>query len=500
MKKTLNGFTIAIFIACVAVIAVLLTGTWENFFGANQQEQHSARIIIPQNIAGTDGEADFAGRFSMEENLNTKIPLEEGEVVVSVLTRVGLNPHEEQFVAFRRSTEIAGPIYITLIRFDEAGMGYKRLWSAPTAASQAGTVSLFSMDLVGDRNSSIIITGMNGRNEHTMTVFRQNPQSASDQPFVRIAALQADSPITINEIPRSAAYHHGMANGESFTITAFRHDNDSDNILDQFEITYAFNPASQRFEQDRVARISGLQVEQRRARELLSGRPGVFEGFIHGLWYFTNPAGDTRQYMYFDTVRREIVFFDNIAKQTFHWQRSMPTRQGLYITSQSNSVRTLTRFINIELESLDSIRVRVNENVRIRIMVDSPWNGSYGRAGLRLTEERELPLNPNIDAVFDSPWGSLRFCGSGEYTISSADNFISGRYVFFTINGYRLLELRPEQAFENRGGERNGRMVFRVDTLDENSLLLSRIRIGASGIHDLQEMPVLLTLKEWAGG
>ena len=497
MRKTFTGLTIAIFTICALVIAALLTGTWEQFFASYTPQRRAARIIIPQGVPGTDTEISLMQRRELEESLSPKIPLEEGEIVISILNRINeANSKEEQFVVFRRSAEPAGAVFITHIVFDEASRRYIRSWDAPTAATQAGTVLLFTMDIIGDRNNCIVVTGMNNRNEHTMTIFRQ-PDPAG--PFARIAEFQADGSIVINETSRTAA-QQGTAVGESFTITAFRQDTASYNIMDQLEVTYIFNPASQQFEQNRIARIPGFQIEQRRVRELLSGRPRVFEDFLHGLWYFTTPDGavDITKYLYFDTVQREIIFFGNDTQQSFRWQTSSPTRQGLYVTSQSNSIYTLRRFVDIELESLDSIRLRVNENVRMRIMASAPWDGSYRRACIQFAQERETPLQPDIDAVFDSPWGRLRFYNSGEYTISSAGTLTRGRYVFFRLNGYNLLELRPEEDFENRG-ERNGpasRMSFRVENVGANSLRLLRVRIGSSGIHDLHETPILLTSME----
>jgi hypothetical protein len=330
---------------------------------------------------------------------------------------------------------------------------------------------------------------MNSRNEHTMTIFQRTVQGpASNVRFTKIAELEIDGSIIIQETPRSLAYQQGIAIGQSYTIIAYSYDNSSDNILDQLEIGFTFNTVSGQYEQSSITRIPGSQIEQRRIRELLSGIPGVFENFIHDLWYFVSPQGthDSRQYMYFNPVAKEVIFFDDDSLQVFNWLGSTSTRYGMYIRSQNISISTLRRAINIELESLDSIRLRVTEDVQLKIAVSESWDGSYRRAGTRTVQEKPPSVRPAINSTYDSYWGRIRFNDLGEYTITSGGEVTRGRYVFFTIDENELLELRPEQGSDNR-------MVFRYNTIGDSSLSLSSVRLGAMGVHDMLDMPVILT-------
>jgi len=278
-----------------------------------------------------------------------------------------------------------------------------------------------------------------------------------------------------------------LTKGQSFNIAVYGHDSTSANILDQIETIYAFNSANERYEQINVSRIPGSQIEQRRLRELLSGAPGVFEKFINDLWYYISPQGtiDTKQYIYFDPAKKEIVFFGDEAQQVFTWQSSTPSRLGLNIRSQNISISTLMRLIEVELESLDSIRLHVIEDVRLRIVAGTSWDGSYRRAGSANFKETLTQLKPTIDAVYDSSWGRVQLNNSGEYTITSASNVKKGRYIFYRINDNDLLELRPE------GGD-DSRLVYKTEAV-AGVLILSRVRVGINGVQDLLEPPVTLT-------
>jgi hypothetical protein len=86
------------------------------------------------------------------------------------------------------------------------------------------------------------------------------------------------------------------------------------------------------------------------------------------------------QYIYFDTAGRELIFYDKSTQQVYTWLSSTSTRYGLYISSQNISVATLRRVMDIELESIDSIRVKVFEDVRMKIGLNAPWDGSYRKS------------------------------------------------------------------------------------------------------------------------
>jgi len=490
MRRALTAFFVAVAVLCVVVIVLLATGAAGRFFFPHHEERPRTRLVLPPENPG-ESNASPQERIAWEENINPKVPLDEGEIVISVLNlEIGDDSAGEQIVAFRRTAETVGPVYITYIRFNPRTREYRRHWSESTAATQSATVSLYAADLIGDRNACVIVTGMNSSNEHTLTVFRRDTRLGVDAPFNKIAQIQIDGSIVIIETARSLAYQQGITSGESFTIAAYGQDSSSANILDQIETIYAFNPATGRYQQTRTARIPGSQIEQQRLRELLSGESGVFESFIHDLWYYVSPQGtlDQRQYVYFDTERREIIFFGDETQQSFAWQRSTPTRYGIYVICQNISISTLRRFVDIELESLDSIRIRVSEDVRLKITVSASWDGSYRRAGAISPAEKEPTLRPGIDAVYESPWGRIRFHKTGDYTIAGREE--KGRYVFFTANGQELLELRPDDAAGRTPAER---MCYLVEPIGNNAFSLLRVRVSAGSVQALHESQIILS-------
>ena len=487
MKKTFLGFSIGIALIAVSVIIFLATGSWEKYFEKEEEEEViRTKIVTPQeetaySISGQTGQLPLTG------NLDTKVPMEVTEIVIAVLNKEneqGLS--EEQFAVYRNASDMS-TVYLTFLDYDASIRAYKRMWDIPILATRAETISIYSQDLIGDRNNCIVITGMNAQNEYTMTIFRR---ALGQRNYRKIAELQIAGSIVIREASRTLAYQQGISRGRSYDIATHGHDPRSTNLLDQIETIYSYNSGSQQYEQSSVTRIPGSQLEQRRLRELLSGAPGVFENFIQGLWYYVSPRGtiDTKQYLSFDPAGKEVIFYGDEAIQIFNWQTSTPTRYGLYIRSQNNSISTLLRFIDIELESMDRLKIRVTEDVRLKITISTTWDGSYRRASASTAAGSETQqVLEAADALYDSSWGRLQFNSTGEYTITQSGNTRKGRYVFFKVDEKDLLEMRPDDASES-----NTRMLYKIDNV-AGVRILSRVRLGTNGIQDLLEPPITLT-------
>ncbi|GHT98620.1 hypothetical protein FACS1894142_5190 [Spirochaetia bacterium] len=349
----------------------------------------------------------------------------------------------------------------------------------------------------------MLVSGMNAREEHTLTVFRKNSGQPDEPPLTKIAELVIDGSISVQEGERTQAYQLGMTRGQSFDITAVGRDPESSNIMDQVEMTYTYNPVNDRYEVRNTVRVPGSQIEQQRLRELLSGNSGVFEGFIEGLWYYVSPQGtiDNRQYIYFDPLGKELIFYADETQQVFTWQSSSPTRYGLYVASQNISVTTLRRFLNIELESLDSIRVKVQEDVRLPINISDSWDGSYRKASNveNRSAKAEITVTPYLDAVYDGSLGKIVFSGDGTYELFTDGASLKGKYAFFMLDDRELLELRPSSLPADGSASGSPRETYLVDRPVQDQeraqeVTLVRVRLGTRGIQELHETAISLVL------
>jgi hypothetical protein len=524
-RQIIKIITLIAFIVVALVIAAIIFIP-EIVFSPQDNEMPQTRVIIPRTLSASEMSVTESNseRMAYEDSMMSKIAMNEGEYLLAVITQnFDEDPQEEQILAYRKPVEADGPVYAAYIDFDDQSASYTRVWDTPTAVTKAGTLNIYTDDLIGDRSLCLVIMGMNSADEQTLTVFRKNPnqQNSStgsaaanqnqvlinnldanaNEVFVKISELSIDGSIVIQETPRSTAYQIMFSPGESYSISSYGRDYDSANIMDQIETKYSYNPVNGLYERSGAARIPGTQIEQRQVRELLNGSAEKFESFINGLWYLVSPQGslNSNQFIYFDPEKREIIFYGEDTYQVFIWETSTPTRLGLQIGSQNSSVSTLRRTITIELASLETIRLSVYEDVRLKIGVSTPWNGGYRKANIADAPVRaeETPIIPHFDAVYDGFIGKITFSKEGDYQLSNNGNLQTGKYAFFKIDGTELLELRPQNVANiERDLYRIERAAEAESVSSAEELSLRRVMIGTKGITELHEAAITLTKEQ----
>jgi hypothetical protein len=483
-RRNFKVFTILVFFLTAVGIAVLLFLPKDLFFPASGGVSQT-RVVIPQNTGLGGGSPELLDNQNLGEVSAARVSFAENESVISIVTRdFDGDSVEEQIIAYRNLQEIDTPIFITYVGPDEKTGEYSRIWTAVTATTRPNSLILYIEDLVGDGGFCVLASGMNGAGEQTLTVFRKNglvPGSDSEEVFGKIAEFIIEGSIAVQELRRSRDYQEP---GQSLAISTYGRDYESSNMLDQIETTYTYNPVNGLYEQSRMVKIPGRQIEQRRVSELLNS-PGSFEEFIDGLWSHTMDDGQN-QYVYFNTANSEVIFYINNTEEIFSWQESNPTRYGLHIIGRNISLAKLRCTINIELESLDSIRLRVFRDAYLRTGSGVVWDGSYRKVQTIKTAVDEKRTTPYMEGSYRDEDGGITFSKDGSYELAGTDveTTQKGKYVFFNIGDEEFLELRPTEP------EGLARITFRISRNTE-SITLTRIRIGTRGIQEL-ELPVTL--------
>ncbi|MDR1929509.1 MAG: pallilysin-related adhesin [Treponema sp.] len=493
-KRNFMVITILVFTLTAAGIGALILLP-NDIFSPETRETHQTKVVIPRAMGG--GASPGEGRDGQNSEANVSmIDFKEGESVISVLNRdFDGDAGDEQIIAYRNQREVDTPVFITYVDFDVNDGQNKRIWTAPTAATRPGTLILYSEDLIGDGGVCVLAAGMNGSGEQTLTVFRKNgfPEpELNGEPFSKIAEFIIEGSITVQE-----RNYRNQGEGKSLSIATYGRDYDSENLLDQIEVTYTYNRVNGLYEQAGAVKIPGSQIEQRRLQELLSGEPGQFEEFITGLWYLVSDSKS--QYVYFNTENREMIFYSNDSEEVFSWQDANPTRYGLHIIGKNNSLTKLRRTVNIELQSLESIRLRVFQDIYLRSGPGTVWDGSYQRVKSASRPETVRNVPPHQAGVYKGAEGQISLYRDGSYEMVSGEgisaNIERGKYVFFNMENQEILELRPEIPQEGKDPVKPRRETFKVNRIEndgEETLTLIQVQMGTRGIQELHEAPVSL--------
>ncbi|MDR2491692.1 MAG: pallilysin-related adhesin [Spirochaetaceae bacterium] len=498
MKRSTLILTLVAFGCTAAMISALIFSPLQILQHLKKERPNLRSTGAPDDFAGVD----LTNLRTFKASAEPLVGLENGELVVAVLSEdFDGDGMEEQIIAYRNFGASGGAVqasqvHITFVDYNMETGEYGRIYNDRTPSTRPGTVALYTQDLIGDHRGCIIVSGMNENEEKTMSVYRWT--SGADKPVAKIAEIVTDGSISILDTERPDAYMQGLTSGQSYAIQVRSSDPASRSGLDQIETTWTYNGAKGVYEKRGDVRLPGARIDTRAVRELLGGSSARFEQFVGGLWYHVSQSGtvDSDQYIYFDTESREIIFYGDNTQQVYTWRNSSTTRFGIYISSQNILVPTMNRIIDLELESADSIRVRVFEDVRMRIQVSAPWDGSYRKANIAANKnKRPAKVTTFISGIYDCAFGRIRFSADGTYDITQAGISQNGAYSFFMLGDVELFEIRPKMQPEEKNTRTSlpaGQETYRVERAEDGSFKLIRVRIGTQGISEYHEVPVIL--------
>jgi len=199
-----------------------------HLFFSGESEINQTRVVIPQNVGSGGNPSGLQENQNLEEGSAARVTFDEGVAVISIIARdFDQDSEEEQIIAYRNVQEIDTPIYLTYADETAPGSGYQRVWTAPTAATRASTLILYSEDLIGDGGICVLASGMNGAGEQTLTVFRKvltganAAEAETAEPFTKIAEFIIEGSIAVQEVRGTADY---QAAAQSLTIFTFGRD------------------------------------------------------------------------------------------------------------------------------------------------------------------------------------------------------------------------------------------------------------------------------------
>lgn len=423
------------------------------------------------------------------------------EIILDVATlNLDQDEGDEQVLTVRKTDRAEGRLSVVVADYVPQRRGWVRAWEGETLATKPTTFSIQAKDVLGDHSLALVCTGMNESNEQTITIFRRSGNEEG-LTFELACAVAADA-VAIDEIERSEGYQLGQTEGESWPVLSYARDKDSQNLLDQVKTIYRWDPQKKNYLVAATVRIPGAQVERDMAAKILTGSGEDFEKFLQGVWYAsaTGPSDPGAKLLVFDRASGKITFYSQEAQEVFTWNESNPTRYGLYISSQNESVSTLRRLMNIELTGADSISVRVFEDIQMKVDVEDRWDGSYrklpagGSSGVARGATGHAEPAFKLEGPYRAADGSEIVFARPRYSLRSGDKLERGSYNAYTLGGAAVLELTAVQ--EN--GLRASRRTYRVEFSEQKTgrslvrkLILAPARAAIDGLELLQEPSIV---------
>jgi hypothetical protein len=427
------------------------------------------------------------------------------EVILEVAT-INLDQDEgdEQILTVRKIDRAVTSLSIVVADYLPQRKTWIRSWEGEILVTKLTTLSIQVKDLIGDHNLNIVCTGIDDRDEQTITIFRRSPGSAF-LTYDTICSIAADA-VTIAELERSEGYQLGQTNGESWPVLANSRDKSSQNILDQIQTRWIWDYRRGLYIQSGIEHIPGAVITREKSAKVLTGSAQDFEAFLQGIWYDTakGPLDPGSRLIVFDRGGATITFFSSESQEVFHWNDSHPTRYGIYVGSQNESVQNLRRLMDIELSGGDSISVRIFEDLQMKVDAEDRWDGNYRKLPESMKDPFTRPMagRPGpafrLDGVYRSAEGTELKFSAPRYILNSKNLNEKGGYAAYKLGQNTVLELRAIRD----DGVTVIRRTFRASYSETKSgkettrrLVLAPARAAITGLELLEEPSMVLLQK-----
>lgn len=493
---------ILFFIALAGLFIWLLVN--RSVLSFSHEAKKTAKTIVPaEKGADQEKSLQYGETASYDESRTMPlIPLENEESFLQALS-IDLNQDSvaDQVCAVKTISE---PNIFLVPGLQNPLTGeYARLQPIRTGITQARTLLMYAADIIGDRSTCLIFSGMTADNMQLLAVYLPSVERDGKTALTAIADLRSDGPITVREIPRSDAYNLGVTNGESYPIITYNSDPDAPETLDQIERVYHWDKRLKRYEQVSESRITGKRLESKMVSQLHGGSIESFENYLTGLWYMPASTGTKGpRYLFFDTPMKEIIFQGEITEEVFIREAGTPRRYGAFLTTRNRSISSIRRLIDIELTGIDEIRIKILEDVKLKIGVASDWDGVYRKMSVTPSSSKDATdgtLEKIRSLLLSSrgEWTSVdgQILGIDEqgYSIRRPEGTDSGQFALLTVAGDAILQLRAAHA-----GSKSH--FYRIETESEpkgtaeiQRISLTEVTVSMSRIIQTGSTPLVFT-------
>ena len=438
---------IVFFLFSVSLIGFLV---YKTFAKDSSSETVRAKVVIPVTTNKTE-QTDSTESYSSVEVENTSlVQLNFDETLITTLSvDVNSDSYEDQVIAVKKANN--PNIVLIVALYNSKSSEYQRFTELQTPIFQVKTFSLMVMDLAGNHTNTLVCTGFASNNDSIFQAY--NPVIERNKvSFSKIVDLQTDGTIFVQQAQRNDNYSIYNMNADCFPIIMYSTEETPEGTdFEQIQTTYEWNKKTEVYEPTASTRLSSKKIAAKELARILDGTVPTFRNFLDGMWYRTSNTEEPR-YLFFDPKSEEIIFFDQAIQEVYDWLNNTLRRNGIHISASNKSISNLVRYFDITLVSVDEIRVRVRDDVRMIIGTDTLWDGIYKKTTQSINSVKtKLSEKPSIVDIIEEGAGKWNFQEStvvfaeGVFSLTDKNSNYSGVYTTTTLFDTDLIQFRADQ-------------------------------------------------------
>ena len=440
-------------------------------------DTQNAQTIIPVEQSAYSG-IERESEDDNAEKVEPFITLAGDETAIKLIT-VDINNDDmaDRLVAVKK---ISDP-YVALVLFlyDDETQSFIRTEEIRTTISQPNTLTLYVLPVQNFTAPVILYYGINTENLQVFAMHSVEIRHKKQIAVHTITQLRADGQILFTK--NDNRQNSGLS---AYSIKTYHTDTQYPNTLNQIEKIYTWNEKSAAFTQSGEEKIPGKAVETAFLKKIQNGSTGVFKEFLAGLWY--QPFSNEQQHrsIFFNIAESELIFSINNIEEIFTVQSITSRKYGMYFTTKNAAITSIHRRVDIELISVDEIRVRVIEDVaRLKIGASSNWDGVYRKIHTTIAPSSD---SVNTAAIKEQLYADgkkwigtdgseLSFSDNG-YTLIRAETAVSdnpetGWYALMTVKQQCILQLKD-------AAQKDRFFIVTFDSGQNEKLLLTQVYVS----------------------
>ncbi|EFW39331.1 pallilysin-related adhesin [Treponema phagedenis] len=413
-------------------------------------EKQNAQTIIPV-AAESSGKETAEIEDSTNQGKDSLITLRNNESFVqSLLIDMNGDGIEDQIIAVKK---LADPfIYLIISLQDPMTQKFERTDEIRTGVIQSKTFSLYASKIKDSNLPALIYMGMTSNNQQLLTIYLTELDKKNKISFHLAADLRCDGEISIKDSARNE--EDVISN---YTIYSYNSDPDKPNTLDQIEQIYRWDQKTKVFAQISETKIPGKKIEAQLLQKLSTGNVNLFEDFLSGLWYQPS-SGKNGRTLFFSTEENEVIFSIDNIEEIYMIDAAASRRYGIYFSTKNASISSIHRRLDVKLNGVDEIQVRVIEDVaRLKIGTASTWDGVYKKKpNTSILKSTDSPLHTRFMQVlkdYTEPWtnsaGESFQTVNEKFTLKTAHCEDSGWYAVLEIKDKAILQCKHENPEKN---------------------------------------------------
>ena len=480
---------IPVFFAVVAIVLAFF------FFSKNLFVEESAvrrsRLVVPVSDGSS---ADFSDAVPPSSFLSLS---GEETLISTVEADIDDDGFEDQINVIKNASESNLQVVVAL--YTPSASNYVRSYTIQTEISQVRTFVCTCLDVIGNHRNALVYQGINESGKFVMRIFSAE-KSGSAFAMDEIGRFESDGTVFIQQNQRGEAYDMEQSAGESFPVWVYSSEGEGDggggSRLDQVQTMYDWSPSEKKYVEVRSIRVPGSSIAAKELSRVQDGTVSSFVRFLDGLWYKDDGSdAERRRFIFFDSLNEEVVFQFGDSEEVYSWLKSNLRRNGIYFSAVNKPIETLQRNFDISLVTLDEIRVRVTDDVRMLIGEENLWDGSYRKLFVQKKQTNREGVSEFIEKfIKEENWQTpdgirVDFSGS-TYSVSGGSVSDRGRFTQIDMFGKTFIQFRSETGTRFFSGEY---LPTSVEADGGEAVVLQKYSVNPEGFYQDPSGPVRLT-------